>query len=588
MRLQDVLRRIRGLTRNQVMREVKEGFIRPQVEQKGKKTFYHYTPTDVVKLSKLAELRRRGLGHKEARQKVEKELAELARTEGTGIRLVAYQDDNTPISSRRIESQKSGIVFETDAEGNVSRISVGPDFSMDVGVLRETKDALDELFEFYRDAVVSGLVTDKQVDAIKLLVDSYAESSAQESKREILENVFGGLVKGITEVLSGTPECVAVPESVCKALEEIPRPSLERLEVAPELTPDVMPFDRDLGPLFLSGVYGSEGGRFTLGSSRPEGRKDLPGVNIIIPLGNLENLLDPTHYRRLFFERILKDYCIEAWPDYADMIRPLPLDESREHVRRLIRAMAAAEQRFGEAFTFVPDDASFYNQGRRMYEGSLTVFIFAATSGILIPDEYTGKGKCPFRPRYFEEGLLKDAKGGPARYYQWDRRRSSARLWECYSGRGSEHEKNGFKQGAEEIVKRALAIPGLEMTESDFSSAEWKRHFTLVSEDRSILSVRTEDRRIGHGLIVGKGFSENVRVCDALARAMPRGSGRPSSLLDFVQAKYRSEDKLVLKGLNETYVGKEAAERAREIVEEHLTLGKKLALSSEKRPRHIK
>jgi hypothetical protein len=173
----------------------------------------------------------------------------------------------------------------------------------------------------------------------------------------------------------------------------------------------------------------------------------------------------------------------------------------------------------GIGFESLRNSDDFYDS-KVLYQKNRNVYVFATTSGLMVPEEYYGsllsrklrtknKGvaeKNPLRLSYFNDGILHGIRNGCRVHYQFDIKRTSAAFKQGYM---YADEKNKYLEAASTILFEYFNEPEIEISQSVFEEEgsilknDWRNWLTLVSEKYVVLSARQpETKKMVHGLIL--------------------------------------------------------------------------------------
>jgi len=266
-------------------------------------------------------------------------------------------------------------------------------------------------------------------------------------------------------------------------------------------------------------------------------------------------------------------------------------DEIYMLVFLLKKVIAWGERIFAEEYNCMAGADSFYTQCSYAYNpGIRSMQVRSTTSGAVIPIEKSGgkiQAKHSARRDYFEKGLLGPGTEGITIFYQWDRDKTAKTLADEQKkaeaqGRGVEH-----RQEAVSTLTEYLKRPNIELSEGRFSGIwEWKKFFTLVSENRVAFSGRDNElKKNNHGLWVNHSHKPFLMNCikelvnsDELSaeekNVLMQGLPNAKHVKDLTMLLYKAEKKNVLKYAASTMANPVAY--ATEIVDELLSRGRKL------------
>ena len=173
--------------------------------------------------------------------------------------------------------------------------------------------------------------------------------------------------------------------------------------------------------------------------------------------------------------------------------------------------------------------AQFYETAILLYSpSSKSIFIYARTPGLVIPEEYEGGPDNPHRKTYFDTLHQERVK----KYYQWDRQSTvsaiAQRLEPFYdpaTGKFDEPAIRDYRKACTGTLKRFTPDTNLHISEFDFSSAKvnWRDHFTLIGGTGMLFSLRGENRKIARGFYLD--YNKLVLILLALGKVIDRISG---------------------------------------------------------------
>ena len=132
------------------------------------------------------------------------------------------------------------------------------------------------------------------------------------------------------------------------------------------------------------------------------------------------------------------------------------------------------------------DKINIYESGPVYYTSeNQSLFVFASTSGLVIPTEYTGEiDRQYLRRSYFENGFFGSDARLLNRYYQWDRKETALELYKNHEDANNAGKGDQFVDQSANTLARAFADPYVEITIADFESsgagmAHLKKSMTL-------------------------------------------------------------------------------------------------------------
>ena len=173
----------------------------------------------------------------------------------------------------------------------------------------------------------------------------------------------------------------------------------------------------------------------------------------------------------------------------------------------------------GIGFESLRTSDDFYDS-KMLYQKNRNVYVFATTSGLIVPEEYYGallptklatiskgvEAKNPLRLSYFNDGILHGLRSGCRVHYQFDMKRTGDAFRQGYK---NANDKNIYVEEASNILLDYFKEPNIEISQSVFEEEgsllkfDWRNWLTLISEKYVVLSARQpETKKMVHGLIL--------------------------------------------------------------------------------------
>lgn len=176
------------------------------------------------------------------------------------------------------------------------------------------------------------------------------------------------------------------------------------------------------------------------------------------------------------------------------------------------------------------DKINIYESGPVYYtSANQSLFVFASTSGLVIPTEYTGEiDRQYLRKSYFENGFFGEEAKLLQRYYQWDRRETAIELYKGYKLAYENGQEDLFISQSANNLARAFADPYVELTTSDFNElgagmAHLKKSMTLSCANVIIKTNRDKDtNHIATAITM-----DGTALTSYLQGILPRFTSRP-------------------------------------------------------------
>jgi|GEM_PF-6238972 len=571
---------------------IKHGWVKPKKIQKAKISRWEFSEIDMEKIKQLSEMvLGEELSWPAANAKAEAILREKHRPKDKDeIRMMLIGKDGKPIKGEKFILPGLDIGLETGSDGLVETIAFPPATLIRDPFFEQMPNSYKELVQFVEGWTNKGFISAKTLDAIKYQVDQYAywvDKNHLQRKR-VFESINGGVIKRIGELCEKKdPDIEVIPEDIFKEISENLKDfSLDEIKLQKSIkgiSPENLHTDPATAPLFFTGFYGRREYKIRLGYTiQEEAEKKLPG-SIVIALKNLDNLVEANYLRKLFMEQINQQYHLSGISErYLGSTQP-PVEEVEEFIRRIRETLVYLRKKFEEDYIPVQDSFAFYDQGQSLYTPlSGEIFIFATSSGIVIPEEYTGdiaQKKNPYRRKYFDRGIA----GKPAwelpKFYQWDANETALQLWKNFQ-KCPEEVRNLYKERAIDLLASFFQVPNLEITEIDFTNSPWKLHFTLVSHQGILFSVRKTEikKKISHGILAGVNAIRNRKVIESFAKSLKTPERKLQAFddcCDIVRELYNKESHIVIKGRGQTF--SRPKDMARDVIENLLEKGSKIS-----------
>jgi len=423
-------------------------------------------------------------------------------------------------------------------------------------------------------AVENGLLKRDEANLVIALAERYAEfQETQGKKKEEAYALIGEkLSEKILENVSQKKAGGLVDEKMMELLKNIPCIKLPELKGKGAL-------DLTKTRLFFVAVLGlTDDKQITTGYLKANPEDPFIPTNIcFVPL-NLGSFVDEKNLRDIVIDAVSKLYNL-----------PRPLLYFREDVKPELREefydrtkvmLTRVKHKFKESIEPLQDSLNFYNRSLMLYTPeSQSIHIFSTSSGLVIPEEYTGdplKKKNPYRRKYFDEGIASPNAYTLPKYYQWDSETTPKNLWKSYA---EAKDKERYKSQAVDVLAKFLQVPNLEITDAPFREDPWKIFFTLVSGKTIVFSERGEARKINHGLMVEEEvLKQNKEYYDEIASYLGR---REDGIIGSIKAAYSRTSAVIYKRLNEVWKPEDAKGLAADFIENLLERGKRLVQKEE-------
>jgi len=589
MQIGELLDAVRGAKRSQVYFLIKRGYLRPVEKREAGKISYDFSERDAKKLQLMLDLRQQGKRLDAASRMADQQLSTAANSQQPGekAKLILIGPDEHPIRNGLYRLEGLGMELETNHDGEVDVIRFGSDLLLRAPHLREAGNDVAELIAFLVAMKRDGIVTEKQVDAISMLIDLYA--GTVDKARSLREGIFAAslqsLERQIRELADGSASVELIAEDLVKAFEQFPTVQLDGMKLGDSMvTASNLCSDPALAALFFGGLYGVRKKGVTLGYlNAPKPSVDVR-PNITVPLAHLANLIAGPFFFRLFADRIIQQYGLDMSVDLVSPERGLPEADAREGLRLLKRAVVQLRRSFNELFTMLPHSLTLYSQGATIYTaGAARVHVYSQTSGLVIAEERFGDQellKNPYRQLYFAHGLLGPDAARIPRFYQWDQDATALSLHRNHERHDQRGQGELYRKRCSKLLAQSLVEPNLELSEADFDVEPWKRFLTIVSEESVLVSARSEKMRqhIIHGLLLNRRAASQPSLVKALVRLVglePNESIACLHLFDAVHSAYMNRPKRVIKAL--MHVAGDPEKDAEAVVDALLSRGAQLA-----------
>lgn len=221
----------------------------------------------------------------------------------------------------------------------------------------------------------------------------------------------------------------------------------------------------------------------------------------------------------------------------------------------------------GIGFESLRTSDDFYDS-KMLYQKNRNVYVFATTSGLIVPEEYYGsllptklatiskgvEAKNPLRLSYFNDGILHGLRSGCRVHYQFDMKRTGDAFRQGYKNAES---KNQYKDVALNILLDFFKEPDIEISQSVFEEEgsllkfDWRNWLTLVSEKYVVLSARQpETKKMVHGLLLDSALFDG-----AIPSNIPF-----NSIFSIAQYLFSEGNKNIIKEMDKTYVAEDVEE----------------------------
>lgn len=152
-----------------------------------------------------------------------------------------------------------------------------------------------------------------------------------------------------------------------------------------------------------------------------------------------------------------------------------------------------------------------YYDVKHIYAPGQEVFVFATTSGLVIPLEFRGdesRQKNTYRYSYFTDGILHGLQSGCHVRYQFDTSSTSTGLKDDWK---KADNKPKFEEDAARILATFMMEPNIEITSGTFSPMDERRWLTLSSERWVVISARDKaSKKLVHGLLIDSSYFNKI------------------------------------------------------------------------------
>lgn len=383
-------------------------------------------------------------------------------------------------------------------------------------------------------------------DTVRLIIEHYQIFTEKRSDEK--EEVFRELEKKIKDaheaLFKGTKEREVLSEDDYRLFTKLPKFELDELRIGRHKI-DSSRLDKEDATklLYYFGILSREDGKITIGL--PFSGKGLKFLEVLEEaILNFAPLFVSPKHRALFLKRVTSARGERDVSDEIEREFDLSLEQTNDKLTFIYEVSIVLGELFDDRFQHIGHPEDFYKNLQIFYApSSKKVHVYSTTSGLVVWEEYEGRDypeprKNRYRRTYFDFLRVSDVEI----FYQLDPFTTAKALF---------NSRKSLEESAEHFSK-FLQRPNMEISIADFSKAEWKKFYTLVSPRCGIaFSTREPElKRISKGVIA---------------------SSLGVNMYPIIEEYYEREDKDVIKPLGKELSGKEAEELAMEVIDRWLS-----------------